>query len=265
MFKTGVITASWVGEINNHQPAPWPELVQMHWDRFGLPELDALFERIAGLGFEYVEYWIGHSGNLGRTPLWRGVTPEQVLSIFDKHGLKLASFCPGGLGRDTEMEPIFEFAHSLGAKMLTGWLGPQKEVWERVVSLCERYDMRYGIEPHGPEYSLTFPEDLLKACAFSERLGVCPDTGVWAHQGVDVILAVEKVAEHTIHMHLKGYHQDKGFGCAPGEDDIGLDRVVRFLRDAGYTGVYSLEYEADHDPDPELKRARAWLLDVLEN
>ena len=263
MFKTGLITASYVAEINSYRKAPWPELVQMHWERFGLDELDAMLARIAAMGFGYVEYWIGHSGDLGRTPLWAGVSPADVMSLYDKHGLTLASFCPGGLGKDTDMEPIFEFAHALGAPMLTGWLGPQPEVWDKVAGMCQRYGTCYGIEPHGPTYSLNTTDDILKACAVSERIGVCPDTGVWARQGIDPVDATKELADRVIHTHLKGYHSGQGFGCAPGDDDIGLDRFLRVLRDAGYDGVYSLEYEADHNPDPELKRSLEWMLGIL--
>lgn len=264
MFKTGVITASWVMEINDYQRAPWGDLLQLHWNKFGYDELDAFLGRIKGLGFEYVELWIGHTGDALRAAPWKGKTPADILTLFAKHNLNLASFCPGGIGKDTAAEPLLEFAQGLGAPMLTGWLGPQPEWWPTLAALLERYDLRFGIEPHGPQYSIATPEQILAACAASPRFGACPDTGVFVHQGVDAVKGVQVILPQVIHTHLKGWNKAQNKGCAPGDDDIGLDEVVRMLRDGGYQGVYSLEYEVDHNPDAELKRSREWLLGVLE-
>lgn len=64
----------------------------------------------------------------------------------------------------------------------------------------------------------------------------------------------------VIHIHLKGWNRAQHKGCAPGDDDIGLDQVAQTVCDGGYQGVYSLEYEVDHNPDAELQRSRRWLL-----
>jgi sugar phosphate isomerase/epimerase len=263
MFKTSVITASWVAEINNYQWDDWNKLVQMHWDRFGYDELDGLLERIATMGFGWVELWVGHTGDLCRAPLWKGKGPDDILGLFRKHKLQVASFCPGSINKNSDAEPIFEFAKGLQAPMLTGVLGPQPDWWPTMVSLLERYDTSYGIEPHPPEYAVATPEQILAACALSPRFGACPDTGHFAHQGMDVVAAVQTLLPHIIHTHLKGYNRAQKRGCAPGEDDIGLDQVLRLLRDSGYDGVYSIEYEVDHNPDAELKRSREWMLGVL--
>lgn len=263
MFRTGVITASWVMEPNDYQHAPWPKLVQKHWDRFGLDELDALLERIASMGFGWVELWIGSTGDLCRVPLWKGKGPDDILKLFAKHNLKVASFCPGGIGQDTDAEPLLEFAKGLDAPMLTGWMGPQPEWWPTMAAMLEKYDTRFGIEPHGPQYSIATPEQILAACAVSPRIGACPDTGVFAHQGTDAVEGVRAILPHIIHTHLKGHNQAQNRPCAPGDDDIGLSTVVAMLRDSGYDGVYSIEYEVDHKPDAELKRSREWMLGIL--
>lgn len=263
MTKTGVITANYVHEINGYQPATWPEMMQMHKERFGPQNLDAMLGRIAGMGFGYVELWIGTTGTLCQDPLWQGTTPDDILGMFAKHGLQVASFCPGGIGSQTDMVPLFEFAQALKAPMLTGWLGREPELWETVAGYLERYDTRFGIEPHGPTYSLSTVQEIENALAVSDRIGVCPDTGVWAAQDIDPPVAVEVLAERVIHTHLKGYNKAQSLWCAPGDDDIGLDRVVRILRDTGYQGVYSIEFEAAHDSDAEVARARQMVLDIL--
>ena len=152
--------------------------------------------------------------------------------------------------------------------MLSGWLGREPEVWEKVATYLDRYDTRYGIEPHGPEYSLTTPEEMLSAMSVSPQMGACPDTGVWATHSIDPTqglaqLVADSGIDRILHTHIKGRNMAEGKGCAPGQDDIGLHRFVRLLRDAGYGGVYSLEYEADHDSDPEISAARSWLLEVF--
>ncbi|MFH1086265.1 MAG: TIM barrel protein, partial [Chloroflexota bacterium] len=99
--------------------------------------------------------------------------------------------------------------------------------------------------------------------AVSPRLGACPDTGVWARHDIDPTAGLAPLAVRMIHMHLKGYHRGDDRDCAPGADDIGLDGFLRAARDAGYGGVYSLEYEADHNSDAELTRARRWVIETL--
>jgi sugar phosphate isomerase/epimerase len=179
------------------------------------------------------------------------------------HGLQLASYCVGGLSIEHELDTPLEFANALGAPMLSGWLGREPELVGKLATYLRRYDQRYAIENHGSTYSLATAEEILAACRQSDRIGACPDTGIFARATGEAVPAVELLAEQTIHTHLKGYSKEKGVDCAPGDDDIGLDRVVRILRDTGYSGVYSIEFEARHDPDPELARARKWMLDTL--
>ena len=263
MYKTGVITANYWLEINDYQRADWEELRRLHRAKFGPENLDAMLARIADMGFGYVELYIGHAGHSAQDPLWKGVTAKDIIAMFDKHGLQLASYCVGGLGLDRDFDAPFEFADALGAPMLSGWLGREPESLSKIASYCERYDKRYAIENHGPTYSLATAEEILAACGHSERIGACPDTGIFARAIGDAVGAAKLLAEHTIHTHLKGFNKAKGAGCAPGDDDIGLDQVVRILRDIGYSGVYSIEYEVGHNPDAELVHARQWLLDTL--
>jgi len=80
------------------------------------------------------------------------------------------------------------------------------------------------------------------------------------HQGVDAVEGVRAILPQIIHTHLKGWDRAQHKGCAPGDDDIGLDQVAQMVCDGGYQGVYSLEYEVDHNPDAELQRSHQWLL-----
>jgi sugar phosphate isomerase/epimerase len=263
MWKTGVITASWVMEPNGYQRAPWNEYMTKFWQRFGYDELDGLLARIKWMGFEYVELWLGTTGDAGRADLWKGKTPEDVKKLFTKYDLKLASFCPGGIGRGMDADWLLGYAHALGAKLVTGWLGPQPEYWAEMAKLLERYDLRFGIEPHGPEYSIATWDQVRAACAMSDRYGACPDTGGMWRRGLNAVDVIREVLPLMVHVHLKGYNVAEKRNCAPGDDDIGLADVVRLLRDSNYQGIYNIEYEVDHKPDEELKRSRQWMLGIL--
>ena len=262
--RTGLLSATYVHGINQYQEAEWPELMDLHRARFGPAQLDAMLERIARLGFTHVELWVGHTGNCCSDELWNGATPDTIRSCAEKHDLELASFCPGGIGEEKDITPMCKFAKALGVPMMTGWLGRDPELPGILAGYLDRYELSYGIEPHPPEYSLLTADEIMAACESSARLGACPDTGNWEQHGVCAVEAMEKVLPRVIHTHLKGYCRATGQSCPPGQDDIGTDRIVAMLRDSGYDGVYSMEYEADHDPDPELAQSLAWLESILE-
>jgi sugar phosphate isomerase/epimerase len=85
----------------------------------------------------------------------------------------------------------------------------------------------------------------------------------FAKAGVDPMAALNTVRDLVGHVHLKGLQ--KGEYCEFGEGDVDLTPVLRGLRDQGYSGSFSVEYEGPFDGTLRLyrsvARARAQMAD----
>ena len=126
MAEIGLHTASYVMDINGYQKAPWPELVKLHQDRFGPAELDRLLERIAGLGVDCVELWLGHAGHFCKDRLWKQ-TDQDPIQHPDARCSK---------NRAHEIHPMGYIAHGEHGERLpkpsvervSWWVGKTKDV-----------------------------------------------------------------------------------------------------------------------------------------
>jgi sugar phosphate isomerase/epimerase len=67
----------------------------------------------------------------------------------------------------------------------------------------------------------------------------------FAKAGVDPMAALDLVRPFVSHVHLKGLLD--GEYCEFGEGDVDLSPVLRSLRDGGYGGMFTVEYEGPFD------------------
>jgi len=260
-MKLGVITACYVYELSDYDAStPW-NVAQGRFEESWTPEkLDELLGRIKDLGFGHVELWRGTGG----FESWSGEELAAVRRSLDGHELQLAGYCVGGIDAASDVEGLFGYAHMLGAPMCTGYLTNEETepLAERLARAGDKYDMSYGIENHGRQHTVADPEDILAlAQRYPGRIGACPDTGIYYNDGTDPLAAVEALKEITIHTHLKDI-DDTG-SCALGEGHLPMGDIVRTLRGAGYSGVYSVEREGHGDPAAMLKRSCEFLRETV--
>ena len=263
MMRLGVITASWVYKLSGYDATTEWGVAQGRFEESWRPEdLDDLLGTVKSLGFGCVELWRA-TGGFER---WEEEQLSAVRSSFERHGLELASYCVGGIEPNSDIEGLFAYAHALGAPMCTGYISNEglEGLTGRLAEATEKYGIPYGIENHGPKYSVADPEDILKlAQRYPGRLGACPDTGIYHRGGVDALAAVETLKEVVIHTHLKDV-DDTG-QCAVGEGKVPMAEIITVLRDSGYSGVYSVEREGAGDPAPLLERSAAFIRSVLSS
>jgi len=190
---------------------------------------------------------------------------DEILALFDKLDLDLISFCPGGLrGTVEEIEPYFQFGDALGVDMLSGTMGREPELVDITAELCNKYGKKYAIEPHGKTSTLCDPNEILAAIErYPDVLGACPDSGWFEKEGFNAVQAFEILKNVTLHTHLKGFKSTTGRACTPGDGDINMDTIVRTLRDTGYDGVWSIEWEAPYDPSDDLARSLKYVKGIL--
>jgi sugar phosphate isomerase/epimerase len=261
MPKFGVITVSYVGEINDWQGGlSWPELMEKYRQEWTLDDLDRRLARIKSLGFDYIELYKGDVG----FETWGDDSADRIIEVMDNHDLALASYCVGGIGNDEDFEHYFAFAEKLGTDLLTGTLGRDPGLVDRLAETCQRWGKRYAIEPHGKATTLSDPAEIKAAIdRYPDQLGACPDTGWFAKEGFDPVAGVELLKNDTLHTHLKGWKHDAERACAPGDGDLDMARIIRILSDNGYDEVWSIEWEAPYDPSEDLARSREFVARVL--
>ncbi len=260
-MKVGVITASWVYRLSGYDgTTPWGVAQGRFEQSWTSRDLDELLATVKSLGFDYVELWRGTTG----FEKWDDEQLSLVRDSLSRHDLQIASYCVGGIGSDSDIEGLFAYANGLGARMCTGYLSnaEAEALAGRIADACRRYGMRYGVENHGREYSIADPEDILGlAERYPGLIGACPDTGGYHRDGSDPVAAVQALREVTVHTHLKDLDEDGA--CALGEGRLPMAEIVAALRDAGYSGVYSVEREGGGDPGPLLERSARFLRRML--
>jgi sugar phosphate isomerase/epimerase len=104
----------------------------------------------------------------------------------------------------------------------------------------------------------------------SPGLKANPDTGNFLLVNDDPVKAVEVVAPYAGSVHFKDFRAAKPgetenvyeglngarvVGTAIGEGDVDLPAVVKVLRDAGYDGFLTIEYEGVEDPATAMPRS----------
>ncbi|HOC32107.1 MAG TPA: sugar phosphate isomerase/epimerase family protein [Armatimonadota bacterium] len=107
----------------------------------------------------------------------------------------------------------------------------------------------------------------------SPYLKANPDTGNFMTVKQDPVEAVKVVAPMTGSVHFKdfrwakpeetehvyeGLHGSRVIGTVIGEGDVDLVSIVKLLKDAGYDGFLTIEYEGAEDPETAMPRSVAY-------
>lgn len=216
---------------------------------------DAMLADVRALGFVGIDVWGGHLG-----PTW--ATDEHVAAAreaLDRHVLEVTSYATW-LGRDArEIGRACEIALALG----TSLIGAGASDLAAAVPVLRERAVRLGIENH-PEKT---PAEVLAKIERGEGvLGATVDTGWWATQGYDAVRAVEELAPHLLHVHLKDvlHEGEPHETCRWGRGIVDAEACVRAVRRIGYSGAISVEHEPENeDPSEDCRAMRveleAWL------
>jgi sugar phosphate isomerase/epimerase len=128
------------------------------------------------------------------------------------------------------------------------WDAMMLEAFQRCADFLEQYDVRIALDNHGistndGDWQLSLIERV-----GSDRLGVNLDTMNYrwfGHELDQIDRFYEILAPHVFHTHMKdgtGSRQDYK-GAALGDGEIHLDYVVKCLKEVGYDGAWTAEYE----------------------
>lgn len=151
-------------------------------------------------------------------------------------------------------------AQSLGASVLritsggspdATLLPAMRQNLQRLVSHAN--GLQVAVENHGGMSS----DPALLAALVDGIAGVCLDLGNYpAPIRAD---AVRRLAPHTVHVHAKSY----AFDTQGNETTVDYPTFIKTLREAGYSGGYSIEYEGYDAPEAGIRQTRALLQRLL--
>ena len=130
---------------------------------------------------------------------------------------------------------------------------PPAAAFEMVDRLCQEFQISLAIHNHpkSPNSKYWNPEAVLAVCqGRSPRIGACCDTGHWVRSGLKPVECLKQLKGRIISMHLK----DVGEWDKPAARDVPLGTgladyaaVLKELKQQGFRGIMSLEYEHDTD------------------
>ena len=150
-----------------------------------------------------------------------------------------------------EVDSAFEYAERVGVDLIVGV--PNHELLPYISEKVDEYDFRYAIHIHGPDIEL-YPnaKDVIGHVKdLDPRLGICLDIGHDARDGFDPVEDMKLYRDRIFDIHIKDVTaaSKEGTTCEMGRGIIDIPAFVKALREVGYSGACSLEFEKDmRDP-----------------
>ena len=250
-------------------------------------------ERAARLGYRYVEPMV-HNGRelLSEAGYFHSVSmddePLEIRELLHRFGLRasgLSAHCP--LMRPEVSVPYLQkavrFAAAIGAPVVNTdegirpeWLtlddawAVMKYTLTAALRVAERYGVSIGIEPHQSISKSTAGLLRIATLVDSPWLRVNYDTGNAWLGGEDPYEGLRAVLGRLVHVHAKDIsvqmsETEKGkltgtpVGCACGDGVIDWTRVIGILREAGFSGVLSVECGTSAQAERSLRHLNAIL------
>ena len=222
---------------------------------------DAMLEQMEKLGIRYLCVKAFH--------LPFAATDAEIADFKAKcaaHGVIPYALGPIDMSTEEEAEKAFAFAKRFGAKLIVGVpykAGKTKswndrvanlELCRKIAALCDRDDVRFAIHNHGPDMPLCFPtaESVVTAVKdLSPRMGLCFDIAHEYRSFRDPVAAIRAYGDWLFDFHLKNLTTDATRlpdNAVPlGRGVLDLKLILSALREVGYAGACSIEYETDFD------------------
>jgi sugar phosphate isomerase/epimerase/HEAT repeat protein len=167
--------------------------------------------------------------------------------------IRVANFGVTGIpGDNPGRRKLFDWARTLGIETLCAEAEPA--ALPELDKLCQEYGINLALHNHPEPSRYWNPQTVLAACqGLSPRLGACADTGHWMRSGVTPMDAINLLQWRIITFHFKDLNEmGKGAHDVPwgtGKGDI--PALLRRLRQQGFRGVFSAEYEYNWEKNTE--------------
>ena len=147
------------------------------------------------------------------------------------------------------LERFFEFVRYMNIPFITA--EPEWEDLDTFNRLAAQYGIKVALHCHPkPSSHYWHPESTLKAMKGRSHIGAWPDIGHWARNGVALLPALQQLKGKIWGMHfkdVKAFDQLQAADTLFGRGVCQLPAVLQELKKQGFSGVMSLEYEANEE------------------
>lgn len=177
-------------------------------------------------------------------------TPAEIAAFHAKlkeKGVTGYAVGPIYMKTEAEIDSAFVYAKRVGVKLIVGV--PNYELLPYVDKKVKEYDFHYAIHLHGPDIKI-YPDakdvwDHVKD--LDPRIGMCLDIGHDTRFGNDAVADLKKYSSRVFDIHIKDVtgNTKLGYSIEIGRGIIDFPAFVKMLREVGYSGMCSLEYERD--------------------
>jgi inosose dehydratase len=234
-------------------------------------KLEQALKKTQALGLQYAEFYRGH--------IPTNSTPEQLKAlkaICSEYGVTPIAFGVERFTKDAAANrKLFEFAQGLGAKHLSA--DPDPDSFDNLDKLCEEFKISIAIHPHGPAgggklHRWYGSEVILPAVKDHHPLiGTCLDTGhlirsAQLGKALDPVAEIKAMGKRNFGLHLKDHDNQKKTDVVYGKGVLDVPAVLKALREVGFAGYVSVEYEANPaDPSADVAACLAVLREAAKN
>ncbi|MCX6359878.1 MAG: sugar phosphate isomerase/epimerase [Armatimonadetes bacterium] len=203
-------------------------------------------DTLKGLGVRYVEFFPGQKVSKEQYVAFDHNAPPEIIAAvkakLQETNVRATAYGVVGLGStEAEARKVFEFAKTMGMRTLS--TEPAEETLPMLDKLAAEYKIGIAIHNHPKPSHYWSPETVLKATEKCSKLvGACADTGHWPRSGINPVAALKQMKGRIVSLHFKDLDKDNGdvpFGTGAGNAEAQL----RELRDQGFKGTFSIEYE----------------------
>ncbi len=223
------------------------------------------------LGLNSIELWPG-----GHLPV---DTPKEQLELavadYKAAGISIDACGVVGFENDeASARQIFEYAKVLGVMAISA--APAHDALPLMVKLTEEYGIPIAIHNHGPADKLYGTAEMIRKhlAPLPSSVGLCVDTGHFQRVDEDPLAVIAEFGDRVNGIHLKdmvltGEKNDKGDplweDAIIGKGNLDLPALVKLLKEIGFDGYCSLEYESDpSNPIPAMQECLASLREACK-
>lgn len=211
-------------------------------------------EKTAETGGKVIEFFPGQklSKEEPNVSFDQNASAETIQKVKDKlaqHHIKATNYGVVGVSKDeAEARKLFEFAKAMGLRAITT---ESVDAIDTIEKMVKEYDIMVGFhdhprQPKNPNYRMWDPNYILSVVKDRDsRIGSCADTGHWVRSNLKPVDCLRILKGRIISSHLKDLDQ-----MGPGAHDVpygtgvsDVPAILQELKDQGFTGNISLEYE----------------------
>lgn len=196
-------------------------------------------------------------------------TPEQIKAVVDKFslaGIKIYAVGVIYMTTEAEVDRAFDYASKVGVKLIIGV--PEYSLIPYVENKIISSGIRLAIHNHGPE-DKRYPSPLDVWTHIKDRnagLGLCMDIGHAMRAGTNPAQAAADYKSRLFDLHIKdvtgAFKEAKAIELGRGV--VPIAALVKVLKETGYKGLCSLEYEKDMlDPLPGITESAGYFRGIM--